>query len=787
MKTPRLPMLEPKKTVYFIISLLQDVNVVRGLVYLTARETDAAIGFLVSEAFLKRDTMRIWQAELASLAAETGASLHLFGAVNEAYAVLQGGSGMIFAASESNLNAHWQTHEVLRVAPPGYLRVTLQHGFECIGFKQTREHIVAHGRNISFAADVVCGWFDASALTSLTAAERAKLYVSGPPMLLLQPGNHPDHPPQDGGLVCENLHSVRLTSTGDHKASFMDIFFSFCAEMRRREAAVTLRPHPGGQYMLKNNVELPENVRVNNLPMYHVNLSGYAYGISAPSTVVFDMVLAGIPTAVWRDPGGVMDVGNYAGLTEISTLDQWLAFERDARLRPEMLIDRQNAFLNRLPMPTDPAEVYRRFARLIVAGTSGAPRPAAQAPVSTGTTATPPTPADPPMPRRVLFLANGLIPTLQLSFLKPLAPLIESGEIAHLVVTAEELKAAAGKREWSTNAGLRELSGRLQAFAPDLIVCCRYSDQHPRAVLNYGREHNVPVIFHVDDDLLHVPRELGEKKYLFHNHPSRLKSVTDQLLGADLRYCSTPALKDRFRQLNFFGPIEVGKIYCAATVLRPAVRNPVRKVGYMGFDHAHDFAIVLPALERYLERNPEVSFELFGSIPLPDSLRRFGDRVVEVAPVRDYSAFLRALADRHWDIGICPLAQTSFNEVKANTKWVEYTASGMATIASVGMVYDECAGEGRGILVGDDEWDGALQRLTDDPGLRFNIAQKAQAHLETAYSDAQLRRQVLGAFARAMQTKQPRPEADLTDHKPLGALRRPLVLDPVDFATEETP
>jgi hypothetical protein len=70
-----------------------------------------------------------------------------------------------------------------------------------------------------------------------------------------------------------------------------------------------------------------------------------------------------------------MDAGNYDGLTEISTLDDWLAFERDVRLRPEMILDRQKAFLDGLAMPRDPGEVYRRFARLIFAGLAGVSAP----------------------------------------------------------------------------------------------------------------------------------------------------------------------------------------------------------------------------------------------------------------------------------------------------------------------------------------------------------------------------------------------------------------------------
>jgi len=361
------------RSVVFLLNLVQDVNILRPLIYLTARETGARIRLLVSDAFIKRDRQKVWQREVGALAAATGASLHLYGSPAEANAVLDGGSGMIFAASESNLPAHDETSGVFRTAPRTYLRVTLQHGLECIGFLQSREHIISHGRNVSFSADVVCSWFEAESLTSLTASERAKLYVTGAPTLLQQGRAHSEISPTGGGLVCENMHSVRLRASGDHKASFMDTFFAFCAVMASRREAVTLRPHPGGQYVLKNKVDLPANVKLNMEPLYDTNMSAYKFGISAPSTIIFDMVLAGIPVALWRDPAGIMDASSYDGLTEISTLDDWLAFERDVRLRPAMIVERQRTFLDRLQMPMDPDEIYRRFTRLIVAALTGLP------------------------------------------------------------------------------------------------------------------------------------------------------------------------------------------------------------------------------------------------------------------------------------------------------------------------------------------------------------------------------------------------------------------------------
>ncbi|PVZ45243.1 hypothetical protein DD556_17335 [Phaeobacter sp. JL2872] len=762
----------PQKTVFFIINLLQDVNIIRGLAYLAARETDARIGFLVSHSFLKRDHQTIWQRELAEMAQDLGADMHLFAEAAEVYAVLQGGRGMIFAASESNLSPHRESSMVFRVAPSGYLRVTLQHGLECIGFLQSREHVMGHGRNISFSSDLVCSWFEAPALTSMIASERSKLYVSGPPTLLQRPGHHPDHPPQGGGIVCENMHSVRLKASGDHKASFMDIFFDFCAEQAKHQRNVTLRPHPGGQYVIKNNVALPENVQLNNLPIYHVNMAGYDYGISAPSTIVFDMVLAGIPVGVWRDPGGVMDAGNYDGLTEISDLESWLAFERDVRLRRDMILDRQARFLERLQMPTNPQEIYRRFASLMVAALSDTLATSATGPDLTVTRPAP--------PKKVLFIANGLLPTLQLCFLKPLKPLVASGEMTCDLLSEQDLTERFPREHLSETA--RDwFVQQISSHAPDIIVCCRYSGPHSEAILEYGQQNNVPVIFHVDDDLLNIPRELGEKKYKAHNNPNRLHTVRTLLTGADLRYYSTKKLQQRFRDQGFYGPAFVGGINCAGQILREAQPGPVRRIGYMGFDHAHDFEVALPALETYLERNPKVTFELFGSIPMPERLLRFGDRIQVIPPVRDYASFLQALADRHWDIGICPLAQTSFNEVKSNNKWVEYTASGMATIASRGLIYDDCANDGHGILVDDHGWLGALQTLTDKPEKRYAIAQKSQRRLQEHFSYEQLKDQILTAFARAETEHRGK---NGVQSQPLRDLKRPLTLNENQCLTE---
>jgi glycosyltransferase involved in cell wall biosynthesis len=245
-----------------------------------------------------------------------------------------------------------------------------------------------------------------------------------------------------------------------------------------------------------------------------------------------------------------------------------------------------------------------------------------------------------------------------------------------------------------------------------------------------------------------------------HNQPQRLATVRHLAESADLIYVSTDPLGARLREQGFTTPIRPGRIYCSGSVINPAELRPVTRIGYMGFDHAHDFKLAIPALLRFMDAYPHVTFELFGSIPKPPELERLGERIRVVPPVRDYAEFLRHFASLNWDIGICPLADMPFNAVKANTKWVEYTSVGAAVIATAGTIYDECVSGGCGLLAEtDDQWFRALDQLTSDPQARHAMVQRAQRKVEAEYSVPRLRDQVLGVLEEASQHAAARPAA----------------------------
>ncbi len=344
---------------------------------------------------------------------------------------------------------------------------------------------------------------------------------------------------------------------------------------------------------------------------------------------------------------------------------------------------------------------------------------------------------------RILYVANGLIPTLQICFINPLSELSESGEIEYETLTDQRLSSQFGKNINSA-AAAAWIDGLLVEFEPSIIIFCRYSGPCAKQIMSYASLNEVATIYHLDDDLLNVPIELGQAKYDFHNHPDRLEAVSYLLRHSNIIYCSTAPLKDRLIASGIDSDrYFVGPLHCTNKVLARALPGPVLKIGYMGFDHEHDLKQVLPALIKVLEKYPDIKFELFGKIPKPKELDSFGSRV-RVIPVEvKYQDFMRKMTDLGWQIGICPLADTKFNKTKSDNKWVEYSAVGAAVIASEGSVYDECCSGGCGLLARTaDEWESSFALLIEDSDFRQSLVRRAQNKLLADYSPAAVKDQI---------------------------------------------
>jgi glycosyltransferase involved in cell wall biosynthesis len=707
---------------------------------MAANDLQSPILILVTEAFHKRDKTGLWQKELDEISLSTSAKLHVFANEFQALQILKDISGVMIAGSESHLNAHKPVRDLFRAAPSCFTKITLQHGYECVGFLQSYDQDIAHGTGITFAADIICGWCPPERLTAVAPSQRHKLRVTGPSSVLQKPSGGKK---VGLGIVCENMHSIRLNTRGDFKTAFLDIFSQYCQELAKDERSVTLRPHPGGQYTIKNNVDLARNVVINNDPIYKVDLSTFSYGISAPSSILIDMLLADIPTAVWCDSNAVMDLGNYEGLTRISSLEDWLRFTQEAIQRPEQFLDRQRAFFKKQKLQIVQDHVYISYAHLLRALTKAKKNEPHLDRLCNHPSSRP--------TQRILFFAPSNLPTLQLSFIKPL----KNSTNYHLeIITEADLK----QNHWNEhgiNSAEDWIEMKIAKFAPDTVVFCRYGGIHADKMVELLKEMKIPSIYHIDDDLLGIPKDIGFKKYEFHNNKSRIDTIRDLLNEVDIVYCSTPRLKRHFEEKNIRKQIICGQIYCSGEVINEAGFKPVNTIGYMASrDHEHNLKLAINPIIMLMRKYSNIQFEFFGSIQAPPEFLEFGSRIKHAPPIANYQSFLQHFAEYKWDVGICPLTPIHFNLMKANTKWVEYTSVGAAVIASKGTVYDECCSDGCGILADtEEEWFNAFEQLIQNPKARYQQVRRAQEKLQREYSIDRLRDQVINIFDHAKQMK----------------------------------
>jgi hypothetical protein len=354
-----------RPTAIFLIHLIQDVQVLRPLIFMAAHDFGLKARLLVSDRFRGRDVSGIWSKELEDISTQSGADLIFFSDEWEGRRQLNG-HGVIFSASESNIRNHSTAHDIFRVAPSQFLRVTVQHGFECVGLRHGVGHKRAYGQTASFAADVICTWYGIDHLASLSSSQAPKVLVCGPTSLLQSPVGDPPAG-ERSGLVCENLHSVRFESTDKLEAEFLKTFRKFAGAMNRQGRKVRLRPHPGGRHSAKSQGLLPKNVEIEDSPMYRLDLRQFAYGVSPPSSVLIDMLLANIPTAVWRDWRGRIDLTNYEGLTVVSSSDELIRFVQAAEQSRDRIVLDQRRWLDRQGIPLEPTNVHERYSELFEA------------------------------------------------------------------------------------------------------------------------------------------------------------------------------------------------------------------------------------------------------------------------------------------------------------------------------------------------------------------------------------------------------------------------------------
>ena len=340
----------------------QDIAVLRPLVILAKSLPGKHPELLISNHLASSDPDGRFAAELTKLSSELNLTKTYYEAQPDVLRHAEGKSGLFIVGNESSVSSHYRTHDLFKALPSSFLKVTLQHGFECVGFLHNAAHTAAYGLDIRFTADVVVGWFAEERLTSMHPSARAKLYVAGPPIMVEPQAASPrsDGNQPTTGLVCENLHSVRFSSPGVYEC-FLEQFFAFAERMNAMGTRIDLRSHPAGRFADRIGLTLPSGVERNTLPLYEQDLGRFDFAISPPSSIVLDLLTANVPVAVWVDPSGRLDFSNFEGLETVSSAEEWCSFALRSSSERDAILAKQGQFLQTLRIPADVAGRYAQL------------------------------------------------------------------------------------------------------------------------------------------------------------------------------------------------------------------------------------------------------------------------------------------------------------------------------------------------------------------------------------------------------------------------------------------
>jgi hypothetical protein len=252
----------------------------------------------------------------------------------------------------------------------------------------------------------------------------------------------------------------------------------------------------------------------------------------------------------------------------------------------------------------------------------------------------------------------------------------------------------------------------LNQVKPSHVVFSRFGLPVGVAIAERARRLGIPTIYHLDDDLLHVPNSLGTSLIRDHGQSSIISARAGMMAAVDIIAASTAPLEKVVAKAFPPKPTFVGPappiLPLEGAEAEPRPRRSV--IGYMGSrGHQRDLDLVKPALLQIMAEVPQLEFETFGTVGLPTEIAEaFPSRSRSCPATGDYRSFQFKLRDLAWAVGLAPLIDDGFNRCRTPVKFLEYTAAGIPTLASDCSVY-RLDGAGDALrLVGSADWYTAL-------------------------------------------------------------------------------
>lgn len=305
----------------------------------------------------------------------------------------------------------------------------------------------------------------------------------------------------------------------------------------------------------------------------------------------------------------------------------------------------------------------------------------------------------------------------------PLQTLKAQGKVEY------ELRSFSPTRAASFRSTLRELSYW------DVIWVQRPHHYSALLFMREAQRLGKPVLVDADDWILDLPLVAPDSALVTR---SCRETIRLAFRAATAVSVSTQVIADRCAALGVEAHVLPNAIDCRKFTREPrSSNNDVCTIAFCGsISHHDDVRLIMPALRALLVKASNRVRVVSVGCPLPELQGFQGYTHHAQVAATEYP---RLLSQLRVDIGLAPLYDNAFTRAKSDIKYLEYSATGAATIASRVVPYAASICADRGVTVDantPEAWSLAIQQMTDGVPARQDMAANAYAWVQKERSVA---------------------------------------------------
>lgn len=275
---------------------------------------------------------------------------------------------------------------------------------------------------------------------------------------------------------------------------------------------------------------------------------------------------------------------------------------------------------------------------------------------------------------------------------------------------------------------IKELSLELDHIDILVLIRCDW-DAETENLIKLAKEREIPVVYDVDDliyDPKYMPtviKTLGLNKYTEWNFWFGLTYRNYLIASKCDAYITTNKYLAEYLEKDFNKPCyiiqnylnwtqeEVSKYYFEQKQDMKA--DKPFEIGYFSGSNTHvkDLMIVMPAIERLMNKYDDVVLKIVGYMNLPEEYDHLVDEErIQFIP---FQTFVGLQCEQAMvDVNIVPLVNNEFSNCKSELKYFETAIVGTITCATPTYTYKNAINHGdNGYLCEKDEWFEVLEKL----------------------------------------------------------------------------